>query len=72
LAAQSKLKPFVDQFGQCAIKSWPGKVTSEQDLARLRFSADTPAADKDMDDFLALYCDTYGCRQYQLLRRRRS
>ncbi len=30
--SKPKLRPFVDRFGQCAIKSWPGKVTSEQDL----------------------------------------
>jgi hypothetical protein len=29
---QPTLRPFVDRFGQCAIKSWPGKVISEKDL----------------------------------------
>ena len=62
-AAKRKLAEFlknryktIDKFNQ----AWRLSAKNFEALLNLKFSPSTRESENDMDDFLALYCDTYG------------
>lgn len=71
-AAKRRLVQFLqDRYGDIEDfkRAWVISVSAFADLVDLKLPVTTPAAKADMDDFFALYCDTYGKLLRQAVRK---